>query len=108
MSALDLRAIEVLTAVCETGSMTEAARSLGMTQSAVSQHIKHAEEIVGTPLIDRNLRPLRPTAAGEILRLRGRRILTDVEEMRLHARLTGAAHLPQLRIGVLYVLSRTY
>jgi len=46
MAALDLRSIEVLAAVCEKGNMTEAARRLGMTQSAVSQHIEHMEEFV--------------------------------------------------------------
>jgi DNA-binding transcriptional LysR family regulator len=79
-----------------------------MTQSAVSQHIKHMEKLIGAPLIDRNMRPLRPTAAGEVLRQRGRRILADVEEARMLAQLTGASHLPQLRVGVLYALSRTY
>jgi len=108
MPALDLRSIEVLAAVCERGNMTEAARRLGMTQSAVSQHIKHMEELIGAPLIDRNMRPLRPTAAGAVLCQRGLRILAEFEEVRALARFTGASHVPQLRVGVLYVLSRTY
>jgi molybdate transport repressor ModE-like protein len=108
MSGLDLRSIEILAAVCDKGNMTEAARSLGMTQSAVSQQIKHMEELIGTTLVDRSLRPMRPTAAGEVLCQRGRRILAEFEEMRAIARLAGAAHVPQLRVGVLYVLSRTY
>jgi molybdate transport repressor ModE-like protein len=108
MSGLEPRSIEVLVAVCDKGNMTEAARSLGMTQSAVSQHIKHLEEVIGTPLIDRDLRPMRPTAAGEVLRQRGRRILAELNEVQSLARFAGAMHLPQLRVGVLYVLSRTY
>ena len=34
---LDFRSLQVLTTVCDKGNMTEAARSLGVTQSALSQ-----------------------------------------------------------------------
>ena len=48
--------------------MSAAADVLGYTQSAVSQQLAALEREVGTALVDRSQRPLRPTPAGEALR----------------------------------------
>ena len=53
-SPLDLRALQAFVAVCETGSMTAAARRLGLSQSAVSQSIASLEREQGTALFDRD------------------------------------------------------
>lgn len=63
----DLRTLQAFVAVCESGSMNEAARRLGVTQSAVSQLIKAVETQSGTVLLDREFRPARPTVAGTVL-----------------------------------------
>jgi DNA-binding transcriptional LysR family regulator len=66
-SPLDLRALQAFVAVCETGSMTAAARRLGLSQSAVSQSIASLEREQGTALFDRDSRPPRPNRAGRAL-----------------------------------------
>lgn len=48
-------------------SFTAAARSLGVTQSAVSQTVKRLEGELGIRLLSRSTRSLAPTAAGERL-----------------------------------------
>ncbi|SFH85584.1 LysR family transcriptional regulator [Albimonas pacifica] len=48
-------------------SFTAAARSLGVTQSAVSQTVKRLEGDLGIRLLSRSTRSLAPTAAGERL-----------------------------------------
>tara|TARA_R110002020_G_scaffold25060_3_gene81574 strand:- start:7883 stop:8788 length:906 start_codon:yes stop_codon:yes gene_type:complete len=48
-------------------SFTAAARSLGVTQSAVSQTVKRLESDLGIRLLSRSTRSLTPTAAGERL-----------------------------------------
>ncbi|MGR3822156.1 MAG: LysR family transcriptional regulator [Salipiger marinus] len=53
--------------VAELGSFTAAARSLGVTQSAVSQTVKRLESELGLRLLSRSTRSLAPTAAGERL-----------------------------------------
>ncbi|WP_230797251.1 LysR family transcriptional regulator [Salipiger marinus] len=53
--------------VAELGSFTAAARSLGVTQSAVSQTVKRLEGELGLRLLSRSTRSLAPTAAGERL-----------------------------------------
>ncbi|KAA5606394.1 LysR family transcriptional regulator [Roseospira marina] len=53
--------------VAEQRSFTAAARSLGVTQSAVSQTVKRLEREMGIRLLSRSTRSLAPTAAGERL-----------------------------------------
>ncbi|SDG50874.1 DNA-binding transcriptional regulator, LysR family [Celeribacter baekdonensis] len=53
--------------VAEQRSFTAAARSLGVTQSAVSQTVKRLEREMGLRLLSRSTRSLAPTAAGERL-----------------------------------------
>lgn len=64
---IDLNALQAFLAVCETGSMTGAAKQLGVSQSAVSQAIAGLERDQGTTLFDRESRPPRPNVAGRAL-----------------------------------------
>ena len=58
--------------------MSAAASVLGYTQSAVSQQLAALEREVGTALVDRSQRPLRPTPAGEALRPQVEQVLAAV------------------------------
>lgn len=51
--------------VVAAGSLTAAARQLGMTPSAVSQHLRQLEESLGLALLHRSTRRLTLTEAGE-------------------------------------------
>jgi len=64
---LDLRRLQALRAVVETGSVTAAAAQIGYTPSAISQHVATLERETGTVLLERAGRGVRPTAAGRIL-----------------------------------------
>jgi LysR family transcriptional regulator (chromosome initiation inhibitor) len=66
MSTFDPDALECLAAIVEEGGFERAAQRLSITQSAVSQRLRSLEAQVGTVLIVRS-RPLRPTAAGQLL-----------------------------------------
>lgn len=100
-SAVDLWSLRVFTAVCESGSMTDAARKLDLTQPAVSRIIRQIEETVGLPLMDRDLRPIRLTNAGEALRKKAERVLREADELVPTVREAVNGKLVLLRIGLI-------
>ena len=61
---LSMRGLECLVAIVDEGSMTKAAAVLHMTQPALSHQIAAIERELGTPVIERLPRGIRPTAAG--------------------------------------------
>ena len=58
----DLRSLQVFVVTADQGGMTQSARVLRMTQSAVSQIIAGLEDAVETKLFDRSVRPIVPIA----------------------------------------------
>ena len=57
----------IFTAVIRAGAMSRAAPALGMTASAISQHIRRLEALYGLKLLNRNTRRLELTEAGQVL-----------------------------------------
>lgn len=106
-AGLDLRSLNVFLETARAGNMTEAAKRLGMTQPAVSQYISKAEEEVGALLLDRRLRPIRLTPAGEVLRDRAEALIVSAEAAVAAARNVGDRPLAELRIGVPNSLATT-
>ncbi|MDB5850901.1 MAG: conserved hypothetical transcriptional regulator, LysR family [Rhodoferax sp.] len=96
---LNLRAIQILVAVVDTGSITKAAASLGITQPAVSMALHELERGVGIALLDRSTRPLRPTHAGYALYHRAAGLMSDVASLRAVVTSAAADRVPLLRIG---------
>ncbi len=64
---VDLRKLEALVAVVETGSFSRAAEKIHLTQPTISGHIKALEEYFGLRLFDRHTRSVHPTRAGKLL-----------------------------------------
>jgi len=64
---VDLLSLRVFVAVVEKGSLSEAARSLGLTQPAVTYQVKRLEESFGLPIVKRGKLGIRLTPAGETL-----------------------------------------
>ena len=64
---LSIRALRVLVAVDEAGTMAKPAERLGASPAAVSQQIANREALARTRLLDRSERPIRPTPAGALL-----------------------------------------
>lgn len=72
--------LAVFVAVVEAGSMSAAARHLGLTPSAVSRIVARIEGRLGVQLLVRTTRTLRPTAKGETYGRAARRLLADLDE----------------------------
>ena len=101
-----LRALQVFVAVADTSSMTDAARTLRITQSAISQHIRQLERDLTVTLIDRQHRPLRLTAAGTTLRHHAAQLLQAADHARAEVRQAAAGPLPHLRLAIFGTLAR--
>ena len=61
MNLIDL---EAFISVVDHGSIVAAAAALHLTQSAVTRRVQNLEDALGSPLLDRQTRPLQPTLAG--------------------------------------------
>jgi DNA-binding transcriptional LysR family regulator len=77
---VDLRQLEILQAIAETGSFTASGRKLHVSQSAISRQILLLEEELGEPLFLRVGRQVRMTPAAESLVQLGQRVFLDVRE----------------------------
>lgn len=64
---LELRHLKTLLALKENGSVSQAAKRVHLTQSALSHQIKLLEDQYQLPLFERKTQPVRFTAAGERL-----------------------------------------
>jgi DNA-binding transcriptional LysR family regulator len=64
---LDLHSIRIVRAIAEAGTITGAARELGFSQPAISQHLQRTEARLGVPLVIRAGRSIRLTEAGLLL-----------------------------------------
>ncbi len=77
---MDLRQLEILQAIAETGSFTACGRKLHVSQSAISRQIALLEEELGEPLFLRVGRKVRMTPAAEALVQLGQRVSQDVRD----------------------------
>jgi LysR family transcriptional regulator for metE and metH len=79
MESLERSHLSLLREVERQGSLTAAARSLGLTQSALSHTVRKLEQQIGTRIWDRQGRSLRLTNAGRYLLSLAQRLLPQLE-----------------------------
>lgn len=73
--------LELLVLVAERGSLSAAARHLGVSPSAVSKTMSRLEARLGVQLLQRSTRRVQLTAEGAQLYERGKRVLADLDEL---------------------------
>jgi DNA-binding transcriptional LysR family regulator len=96
---MNTRDIEAFVAVVETGSIVGASARLHLTQPGISRRLQSLEEALGTPLLDRLSKPLKPSAAGRKVYELGRKVLHAVQDLREGAA-PDAEPAGELRLGV--------
>jgi DNA-binding transcriptional LysR family regulator len=77
---MDLRQLEIIRAIADSGSFTAAGEKLHVSQSAISRQILLLEEELGEPVFHRIGRRIRITPAGESLLQLSHRVFQDLEE----------------------------
>ncbi len=81
-----VRAVTVFLRTAETGSLTAAARKLGVSLASVSRELAALEAHLGCSLFVRSTRSLALTEHGELFRQRARKIIDDIAEAELALR----------------------
>ena len=101
-SGIELRHLAALEAVAREGSFGRAAKSLGYTQSAVSQQVAALERFVGERLVDRpgGPRPVSLTEAGELLLRHAEAIVARLSAAQADLAALAAGAAGPLRVGV--------
>jgi DNA-binding transcriptional LysR family regulator len=106
---MELRTLRVFVEVVRQGGFTQAAKKVFATQSTVSKAIKHLEDEIGVPLLDRIGHRSNLTAAGEIVYQRALRMLaerndlmTELDELRGLKRGTLRLGLPPVGSSTLF------
>ncbi len=97
---MNLRHLEHLLAVTDTGSFSRAADRLHLTQSALSRSIQTLEDDLGARLIDRTGKRNELTPLGQAVAVRARRMVFEVAELRRSAELLKQGDLGSVRIGL--------
>ncbi len=77
-SILELRHLATVQALAETGSLSNAARRLHLTQSALSHQLRALEGFFGTDIVEKTAKPIRLAPAGLRLLELAREILPRV------------------------------
>lgn len=90
---MDTAHLKAFLRIAETGSISRAAESLGISQPSLSQQLLRLEDEVGTRLFDRTVRGVVLTDAGRVFRERAQQVLhaadqavADARHMREEAR----------------------
>ena len=76
---MELRQLRYLVALAEERSFTRAAENEHVAQPALSQQIRRLESELGLALVERTTRRVSLTDAGELLVVRARRVLAELE-----------------------------
>jgi len=97
---MNLKHLEHLLAVAETGSFSRAAEQQHLTQSALSRSIQTLEDDLGARLIDRTGKRNELTPLGQAVAVRARRMVFEAAELRRSATLLKRGDLGSIRIGL--------
>lgn len=105
---LDTHSLHTFVTIAEANSLTDAARRLGITQSAVSQCLKQLEQQLGAPLVARRTKPVKLTVAGYVLKQQAETILGDLRRLHSHVRYAAEQNLVQCRVGLVTSCSEVF
>src|SRR5450432_3738659 len=103
---MDLRHLETLLAVQDTGSFTGAADRLHTVQSNVSDQIRQLEEELGVVLFTRGRRGAVPTEFGGLVLERARRVRRELDALRADLSMLQGLQTGHATLGAVGTISR--
>lgn len=105
IESLELRFFEL---IVKQGSLSAAARELGVTPASVSKRLSKLEDRLGVPLLNRTTRRISLTDEGETFHANAARIITELEDMERLVSRNRAAPKGLLRVNAPLGFGRTY
>ena len=101
---MNIHDLEAFVAVVETGSIVAASARINLTQPGITRRIQNLEDSLGIALLDRQSKPLKPTAAGREAYEHGRRVLRSLDDLKAGVSPGGEIG-GEFRLGVMPYLS---
>ncbi|MGB9186306.1 MAG: LysR substrate-binding domain-containing protein [Solirubrobacteraceae bacterium] len=101
---MDLRQLRYLVALAEERNFTRAAASLHIAQPAMSQQIRRLEHELGLAVVERTTRRVKLTDAGELLVVRARRILVELEAAETELQALRGMYIGHVTIGAMHTM----
>ena len=98
--AMELKQLQQVVAVCDTGSFSGAAKALRVSQPTLSKSIARLERTLKIRLFDRSGGSARPTDYGQLVAERGEKLLSGVADLTRQIEQLGKGQAGRLRIGV--------
>lgn len=97
---LDIKHWQMLKAISETGTLRQAAFTLGISQSALSHRLAEAERRLGGSLFEREGRKLRETPAGRAMTQTANQVIPTLERAELDFEQAADNEIKVVRFGV--------
>ena len=101
---MELRQLRYLVSLAEEGNFTRAAANEHIAQPAMSQQIRRLENELGLALVERTTRRVALTEAGELLVVRCRRILAELESADAELQALRGVHTGHVTIGAMHTM----
>ncbi|MBV9818760.1 MAG: LysR family transcriptional regulator [Solirubrobacterales bacterium] len=101
---MELRQLRYLVALAEELNFTRAAAHEHIAQPALSQQIRRLEEELGLALVERTTRHVALTEAGELLVVRARRILAELEAAASELEAVRGVEAGRVTIGAMHTM----
>jgi DNA-binding transcriptional LysR family regulator len=101
---MELRQLRYLVALAEARNFTRAAESEHIAQPALSQQIRRLEAELGLALVERTTRRVSLTDAGELLVVRARRILAELEAAETELQALRGMYTGHVTIGAMHTM----
>ena len=101
---MNIHDLEAFVAVVETGSIVAASARINLTQPGITRRVQNLEDSLGIALLDRQSKPLKPTAAGREAYEHGRRVLRSLDDLKAGVSPGGAIG-GEFRLGIMPYLS---
>jgi len=103
----DERQLRAFLAIVETGSLGRAARVANLTQPSLSRLVRGMEDRLGHPLFDRGGKGMALTAAGELLAVHARHIVSEMHTARDELAALRGLKRGVVRVGAVAAVMRT-